>query len=73
MRQYWARVLGAWLLLSLAGRMMKSAEGVLRAAQEATSIDAPPTTIESYDSVEVTASSNGSDRISEYVDGKYDG
>lgn len=72
MKQYWSRVLGAWFLLSLAGRMMKSAEAVLRAAQEATSIDAPPDAI-----IESEASANGNgggtDTVSEYVDNKYDG
>lgn len=65
MRAYWIRVLASWLLLSAAGRIMKSAEAVLRAAQEATAIDA----IE--DSVEIGTEVPGADMITDYVDAKF--
>jgi hypothetical protein len=69
MAQYWLRIAGAWFLLSMAGRMMKSAEAVLKAAQEAKSIDEPEVevTIE-----EATANFNGN-VVDQWVEAKYDG
>lgn len=32
MKQYWLRIVGAWLLLQFAARVMKSAERVLKEA-----------------------------------------
>lgn len=68
MKQYWMRILGAWLLLSLAGRMMKSAESVLRAAQEATSIDEP-----SQDEIIGAATEANNDVVEGWVEARYDG
>ena len=73
MKQYWLRVLGAWILLSLAGRMMKSAEAVLRAAQETTAVDPAPTPEELSDDQSYGAQNGTGDLVEGFVDARYDG
>lgn len=45
MKEYWIRMLGAYLLLHLASRLVKDAEKTLRATTHADIIDATATTV----------------------------
>lgn len=46
MKQYWLRMLGAWLLLNLATRLVKDAEKTLQTAAATPVIDTTATTVE---------------------------
>jgi hypothetical protein len=49
MKAYWIRILGAWVLLQFASRVMKSAEEVLRQAADTATIDSTATEVVTTD------------------------